>query len=289
MKLVTYQLNGETAVGAVREERGITPLTAVVPDMLSLIRSGEEGLDKVRVHLAENREVIPLENVRLLAPIPEPLRNIMCLGKNYAEHAAETQRAWGGDTYLPEFPMIFNKATTSINGPYGVIPYDAAVSTAIDFEAELVVIIGRSGKNIPREEAMGYIFGYTVMNDLTARDLQRRHKQFFKGKSLDGHAPLGPWIVTAADIPDPHNLHVTCHVNDILKQDDFTSKMIFDIPETIAQLSLGMTLLPGDLIATGTPSGVGFARNPPEYLQPGDVVTCTVEGIGSIRNQIAIQ
>ncbi len=185
--------------------------------------------------------------------------------------------------------MIFNKATTSINGPYSDIPYDASVTTAIDFEAELTVVIGLTGKNISPEEAMGYVFGYTVMNDLTARDLQRRHKQFFKGKSLDGHAPMGPWIVTADDIPDPHNLRITCHVNDILKQDDITGKMIFDIPEIIAQLSLGMTLLPGDLIATGTPSGVGFARTPPEYLQPGDVVTCTVEGIGSIRNQIGTQ
>ncbi len=286
MKLVTYQLNGKTAVGAVTEERNIVPLTAVAPDMLSLIKSGPAGLDNARTHLAASTEAIPLEHATLLAPLPNPPRNIMCLGKNYAEHAAETQRVWGGQSELPQFPMIFNKATTSINGPYSDIPYDASVSTAIDFEAELLVIIGRTGKNISREEAMDFIFGYTVMNDLTARDLQRRHKQFFKGKSLDGHAPLGPWIVTADALPDPHNLRVTCHVNDVLKQDDFTSKMIFDIPETIAQLSLGMTLLPGDLIATGTPSGVGFARTPPEYLQPGDVVTCTVEGIGSIRNRI---
>ncbi len=289
MKLVTYQLNGETAVGAVREEQFIIPLTDVAPDMLSLIRSGEAGLEKARIHLVESSAAIPLENVRLLAPIPIPPRNIMCLGKNYAEHAAETQRVWGGKSELPEFPMIFNKATTSINGPYSDIPYDPSVSTAIDFEAELTVVIGRTGKNISREEAMDYVFGYTVMNDVTARDLQRRHRQFFKGKSLDGHAPMGPWIVTAGDIPDPHNLRVTCHVNEILKQDDNTRKMIFDIPETIAQLSLGMTLLPGDLIATGTPSGVGFARTPPEYLQPGDVVTCTVEGIGSIHNRIAAQ
>jgi 2-keto-4-pentenoate hydratase/2-oxohepta-3-ene-1,7-dioic acid hydratase in catechol pathway len=134
---------------------------------------------------------------------------------------------------------------------------------------------------------MDFVFGYTVMNDLTARDLQQRHKQFFKGKSLDGHAPMGPWIVTADEITNPHNLRVTCHVNGVLKQDDMTSKMIFDIPEIISQLSLGMTLLPGDIIATGTPSGVGFARTPPEYLQPGDVISCAVEGIGEIRNVIA--
>jgi 2-keto-4-pentenoate hydratase/2-oxohepta-3-ene-1,7-dioic acid hydratase in catechol pathway len=289
VKLVSYQLNGKTTIGAVREEQFIVPLTAVASDMLSLIKNGEAGLEKARIYLVKNSATIPLKNVRLLAPLPIPPRNIMCLGKNYAEHAAESQRAWGEKSERPEFPMIFNKATTSINGPYSDIPYDASISTAIDFEAELAVIIGRSGKNISREKAMDYVFGYTVMNDITARDMQRRHRQFFKGKSLDGHAPMGPWIVTADDIPDPHNLCVTCHVNDILKQDDITSKMIFDIPETIAQLSLGMTLLPGDLIATGTPSGVGFARTPPEYLKPGDVVTCTVEGIGSIRNRIGAQ
>jgi 2-keto-4-pentenoate hydratase/2-oxohepta-3-ene-1,7-dioic acid hydratase in catechol pathway len=211
----------------------------------------------------------------------------MWLGKNYAAHAEESQRTWGDKIELPESPMIFTKASTAVNGPYDDIPYDASVSTAIDFEAELVVVIGRAGKNIPREEALDYIFGYTVMNDATARDMQRRHKQFFKGKSLDGHGPLGPWIVTADEIPDPHNLRVTCHVNGVKKQDGHTSQLIFDIPETIAQLSFGMTLLAGDLIATGTPSGVGFARTPPEYLQPGDVVTCTVEDVGTIRNRIA--
>ncbi len=286
MKLATYRYNGETAVGAVTDVQTIIPLTAVFSDMLSLIESGAAGLDEARAILSKSTTSIPLKDVELLAPIPNLPRNIMCLGKNYAEHAAETQRAWGGPTELPKFPLIFNKATTCVNGPYSDIPYDAAVSSAIDFEAELVVVIGRTGKNISREEAMNHVFGYTVMNDLTARDLQHRHKQYFKGKSLDGHAPLGPWIVTTDDIPDPHNLRVTCHVNDHLKQDDVTSKMIFDIPETIAQLSLGMTLLPGDLIATGTPSGVGFARTPPEYLQPGDVVSCAVEGIGSIRNRI---
>ncbi len=289
VKLVTYQYNNETAVGAVTDTETVIPLTTVASSMLALIESGTSGLDEARSYVARSTTSIPLEQVTLLAPIPNPPRNIVCLGKNYAEHAAETQRAWGGPIELPEFPMFFNKATTCVNGPYSEIPYDASVSTAIDFEAELVVVIGRTGKNISRDEAMDHVFGYMVMNDLTARDLQHRHKQYFKGKSLDGHAPLGPWIVTAADIPDPHNLRITCHVNDHLKQNDVTSKMIFDIPEIIAQLSLGMTLIPGDLIATGTPSGVGFARTPPEYLQPGDVVTCAVEGIGSIQNRISTQ
>ncbi len=287
MKLLAYRSDGTVGIGALRGEKEIVSLTAVAPDVLSLIRSGEEGLERARALAAEAEEGIPLDSVHLLAPIPLPQRNIMCLGKNYAAHAEESQRTWGDKIELPEFPLIFTKAPTTVNGPYDDIPYDANVSTAIDFEAELVVVIGRSGKNIPREKAMDFIFGYTVMNDATARDIQRRHKQFFKGKSLDGHGPLGPWIVTADEISDPHDLRVTCHVNGVKKQDGHTSQMIFDIPEIIAQLSFGMTLLPGDLIATGTPSGVGFARTPPEFLRPGDVVTCTVEGVGTIRNRIA--
>lgn len=289
MKLVTYQYEGKTTIGAVGNEMEIVPLDSIAQDMIGLIESGGAGLEQAKRLLRESKVTIPLKNVSLLSPLPSPPRNIMCLGKNYAEHAAETQRAWGDKEELPQFPMIFNKATTAVNGPYSDIPYDPAVSTAIDYEAELAVVIGRYGKNIPRAEAMDYVFGYTVMNDITARDLQRRHKQFFKGKSLDGHAPLGPWIVTAEEISDPHNLRVTCHVNGILKQDDSTKNLIFDIPEIISQLSLGMTLLPGDLIATGTPGGVGFARTPPEFLQPGDVVECSVEAIGSIRNHIGIQ
>jgi 2-keto-4-pentenoate hydratase/2-oxohepta-3-ene-1,7-dioic acid hydratase in catechol pathway len=289
VKLVTYELNGESAVGIINEGSFIVPLKALVPNMLALIDKSEEGLNSAHQYWLESTVTIPLENVNLLAPIPVPRRNIMCLGKNYAAHAAETQRAWGDKTELPQYPLIFNKATTTVNGPYDDIPYDASISTAIDYEAELAVVIGRRVKNLCRAEAMDAIFGYMVMNDLTARDLQRRHKQFFKGKSLDGHAPMGPWIITADELPDPHDLRVSCHVNDVLKQDDYTSKMIFDIPEIIAQLSLGMTLLPGDIIATGTPSGVGFARTPPEFLQPGDIVECTVEGIGTIRNRIGQQ
>lgn len=289
MRLVTYQIDGDIEIGAVKEGSLIIPLGAIALDMLALIRSGEAGLNKARRLQDEGRSTIPLESVKLLAPISTPPRNIMCLGKNYAEHAAETQRVWGEKSELPQFPMIFNKATTTVNGPYSDIPFDASVSTAIDYEAELVVIIGRGGKNISREDAMDSIFGYTVINDITARDLQRRHKQFFKGKSLDGHAPMGPWIITADEVPDPHNLRVSCSVNGVMKQEDCTCKLIFDIPEIIAQLSLGMTLLPGDIIATGTPGGVGFARTPPEFLRPGDIVECSVEGIGSIRNRIGTQ
>ncbi len=287
MRLVTYQYNNEITIGAVNDEERVVALTAVAPDMLTLIQMGPAGLSQAQKIIDQADHSLQLADVELLAPIPQPLRNIMCLGKNYADHAKESHEAWGDKHELPEFPIIFNKATTAINSPYGDIPYDTAVSTKIDFEAELAIIIGRQGKNIVAADALDYVFGYTVMNDVSARDLQRQHKQFFKGKSLDGSAPLGPWIVTAVAIPNPHNLQVTCKVNGVEKQNGNTNQMIFDIPETIRQLSLGMTLLPGDIIATGTPSGVGFARTPPEFLVPGDIIECSVENIGTIRNKIS--
>jgi 2-keto-4-pentenoate hydratase/2-oxohepta-3-ene-1,7-dioic acid hydratase in catechol pathway len=211
----------------------------------------------------------------------------MCLGLNYTEHAAESYTAQGKEVTLPEIPIVFTKATTSVTGPYDPIPFDAAVSDKLDWEAELAVVIGRQGKNIPEAAAMDYVFGYTVLNDVSARDLQRQGKQFFKGKSLDGSCPMGPWIVTAEELPDPHVLRITSRVNGDAKQDSNTDKMIFNIPAIIAYLSRGMTLQPGDIIATGTPSGVGFARTPPEFLQPGDVVECEIEQIGTIRNEVS--
>jgi 2-keto-4-pentenoate hydratase/2-oxohepta-3-ene-1,7-dioic acid hydratase in catechol pathway len=255
--------------------------------MLSFIELGSDGLTQANAVAWQLAGAVALEQVSLLAPIPRPPRNIMCLGKNYVAHAEESFRAWGDRVELPQFPIIFTKATTAVNAPFDNIPYDPAVSDMIDFEAELAVVIGRSGRNISRDEALSYVYGYTVMNDISARDLQRQHKQYFKGKSLDGSAPLGPWIVTADEIEDPQNLHITCSVNGVQKQESSTSLMIFDIAETIVQLSRGMTLLPGDIIATGTPSGVGFARTPPEFLRPGDEIACTVESIGTIRNRIA--
>lgn len=287
MKLITYLHEETIFIGAVSDGHDVIPLSGIAADMLTLIRLGDEGLSRTRELMALAIESLALDQVTLLAPIPRPVRNIMCLGKNYAAHAEESHRARGDKVEIPEYPVIFTKATTAVNGPFDKIPYDPTVSTMIDFEAELAVIIGRNGRNISREDALSHVFGYTVMNDVTARDLQRLHKQFFKGKSLDGSAPLGPWIVTADEIDNPQDLQITCSVNGDLKQDGNTSQMIFDIAETIVQLSKGMTLLAGDIIATGTPSGVGFARTPPEFLKPGDEITCTVERVGSIRNRIA--
>jgi|SRR5579883_521922 2-keto-4-pentenoate hydratase/2-oxohepta-3-ene-1,7-dioic acid hydratase in catechol pathway len=227
-----------------------------------------------------------LDSVHLAAPIPRPRKNIMCLGRNYYEHAVESYRAHGEERPQGDAPVIFTKATTTINDPYGKIVIDPTVSDKIDWEAELAVIIGKTGKNIPEEEALSYVFGYTVLNDVTARDLQDKFKQFFKGKSLDGYCPLGPWIVTADEIPDPQQLSLRLRVNGVLKQEGHTSDMIYSVKTIISILSQGMTLEPGDIIATGTPSGVGFARNPPEFLKAGDVVETEIDGIGGLRNEV---
>jgi len=231
-------------------------------------------------------ERIPAADCELCAPIPEPRRNIMCLGLNYADHAAESQGTTPDQVELPRSPVVFTKATTTVTGPYADIPVDQRVTRRLDWEVELAFVIGRGGRFIARSEAMEHVFGYTIVNDLSARERQKHHKQFFLGKSMNGSCPMGPWITTADEIPDPHALAIRSTVNGGIKQDSNTSNLIFDIPHIIEELSTVMTLLPGDIIATGTPAGVGFARTPPEYLHPGDVVECEVEGLGTLRNTI---
>ncbi len=289
MKLATYLHDGQMKIGAVTVD-GIVDLSSIVPDMLTLIDGGAPLLEQARARLSSAGSGIPIERVALLAPIPLPRRNVMCLGHNYAEHARESDKARGLEHRSAQPPSVFTKATYTVNGPYDDIPYDASISTQIDWEAELGVVLGRSGKNIPITRAMEYVFGYTAINDVSARDLQfslPQNSQFFKGKSLDGACPMGPWIVTADEIPNPHNLPIVCRVNGVAKQDSNTTHMIFDIPTIISFLSRGMTLDAGDVIATGTPSGVGFARQPPEFLKPGDVVEVEIEGIGTLRNRVS--
>jgi 2-keto-4-pentenoate hydratase/2-oxohepta-3-ene-1,7-dioic acid hydratase in catechol pathway len=285
VKLVTYETAGRAAAGLVRDEV-IYDLSAVAADLISLIEKGSDGLSRIREVVTGGGESLPWSDARLLAPIPVPRRNVMCLGKNYVEHARESDEARGARVEIPELPVIFTKATTSVNGPFADVRLDAAVSEQMDYEAELAIIIGQRAKNVSRDEALACVFGYTVLNDITARDLQSRHKQFFKGKSLDGCCPIGPWIITADEIKDPQTLEITCRVNGELRQESNTREMIFGIADIIVHLSRGMTLLPGDIIATGTPSGVGFARKPPVYLRPGDIVECSVEGVGTIRNRM---
>ncbi len=286
MRLVTYAINGRIQIGAI-ENGKVIDLSNLAENMLAFIELGDAGLEQAQTLIAKGGTSLALNDVRLLAPIPRPLRNIMCLGLNYAEHAQESLAAKGINLRLPDYPIVFTKATTAVTGPFDSIPWDTAVSEQIDWEVELGVILGKSGKNISEQDALSYVYGYTVLNDISARDLQMQGQQFFKGKSLDGSCPIGPYLVTTDEISDPHNLQISCHVNGVTKQESNTKHMIFNIPTTIAYLSKGMTLLAGDIIATGTPSGVGFARTPPEFLTSGDVVECEIESIGIIRNEIA--
>lgn len=267
------------------EAMGLPPLPT---EMLALIEGGDEALRAARATLdaarGAGRPGRPLGDVRLLAPIPRPRKNVMCVGLNYAEHARESRSVSGPD--LPAVPVFFTKAPTCVIGPAEPIPYPEGVSDAVDWEAELVVVIGRRVRDVPAPEALACVFGYTAGNDVTARDLQRAHQQWFKGKSLDGFCPLGPWIVTADEIPDPQALRIRLRVDGVTKQDATTADMITPVAGLIASLSAGMTLEPGDLLMTGTPAGVGIGREPPEFLRPGNVVEVEIERIGTLRNPV---
>ncbi len=292
MRFVSFATDGGSHYGILKDDRVLDLTVAggadLPSDMLGLIDLGASGIARAQQVADQSPDSAwqPLDSSKLLAPIPVPRRNVFCIGMNYAAHAAEGALARGVEPSLPTVPVFFTKTTTAVTGPYSDVPFDAAVSDQIDWEVELAVIIGGRGKNISPESAMDYVFGYTVVNDLSARDLQFSHNQFFKGKSLDGACPMGPCIVTADEISDPHALDVRCTVNGVLKQESNTSDLIFDIPATIDWLSRGLTIQPGDVISTGTPSGVGFARTPPEFLFPGDVVECEVEEIGIIKNRM---
>jgi 2-keto-4-pentenoate hydratase/2-oxohepta-3-ene-1,7-dioic acid hydratase in catechol pathway len=224
-------------------------------------------------------------DVRWHAPIPRPLKNIVCLGLNYASHVRETTRL-DKPMKVPDIPVFFTKASTSVNGPYDPIPWDRSATAQVDYEAELGVIVGAGGKNITRDAALAYVFGYTVINDVSARDLQFGHKQWFKGKSLDGFCPMGPVVVTADEFGDPQKKRIALRVNGETRQDATTGDMIFPVNIILEYLSQGMTIEPGDIIATGTPEGVGLGRTPPEYLNDGDVVETEIEGIGMLRNRV---
>jgi 2-keto-4-pentenoate hydratase/2-oxohepta-3-ene-1,7-dioic acid hydratase in catechol pathway len=302
MRLVTFSPDGKAAprVGVVQPNGRIVDLVveaahqkadlAFDPDrMVSLIAAGPQALVQVERLVSKAGEKGPLaKDVRLLAPIPKPERNVYAVGWNYRAHFEEGKAMrTDQDQKFPEHPVFFTKGTHTVNGPFDPIPFDPNVSTKIDWEGELAVIIGKHGRNIPEAQAMDYVFGFAVINDTTARDVQqKRHGgQWFKGKSLDGHGPLGPWIVTAGAL-DYNNLHLVTRVNGVVKQDANTSQMYFKVPRIIAELSLGLTLEPGDIIATGTPPGIGAARNPPEFMKPGDVMETEISGIGLIRNVI---
>jgi 2-keto-4-pentenoate hydratase/2-oxohepta-3-ene-1,7-dioic acid hydratase in catechol pathway len=288
VRLLTFDRAGEPRLGLLLGDRVIDVAEAsggsLPKDMLGFIDGGTAALEAAR-RLAESapKDAGKLAEIRLLAPLPRPARNIVCVGLNYSEHAAESRVTQG----LPEHPVYFTKPPSTVIGPEAPIPWHGPLSRRVDWEVELVVVIGRMGKDIPEDEALDHVFGYTVGNDVTARDLQARHQQWYKGKGLDGFCPLGPWIVTRDEIPDPQAVRLALRVNGVTKQDASASDMIFGVAKLIAVWSAGMTLEPGDLLMTGTPSGVGFARQPPEYLQPGDVVEAEIDAIGVLRNKVA--
>jgi len=298
MRLVTYQpihatalktgiqISKDEIIDVVAEAcaRG-SPLK--VDTMLDIIAGGEAVMGLLRAIEAEPKTAPILLNQALLkAPIPRTTKNVFCVGWNYLDHFAEGGKKLDDSRELPKWPVFFSKAPTAINGPYDPIPFDAEVSTQLDWEVELGVVIGKGGKNIAEADAMTHIFGYTVINDVTWRDIQRRHGgQWDKGKSLDGTCPMGPCIVTADSI-DPTNLNLECRVSGVVKQKSNTKHLYFKIPRLIHDLSLGQTLEPGDVISTGTPEGVGYARTPQEFMSEGDLLETEIEGIGVMRNPV---
>ncbi|MGZ3506187.1 MAG: fumarylacetoacetate hydrolase family protein [Vulcanimicrobiaceae bacterium] len=230
---------------------------------------------------------VALSDAILASPV-RPNKNVFCVGRNYLEHAKEGAKALGRELNLPDVPTFFTKATTAIADPGATLHFERRVSSQYDWEAELAIVIGKRLKDATEEDALDAVFGYTCLNDISARDLQRAHQQWFKGKSIDESCPIGPWIVTPGELGDPQHLQIGLRLNGVQKQHSNTDQMIFKLPRLIAELSCGMTLEPGDVIATGTPDGVGFARTPPEFFADGDVVEIEIEKIGVLRNTIRI-
>lgn len=292
-KLATFTDTKGARLGCVLEDGGMLDLSAVpgAPgdgDMLALIEAGPAALAAIRGLVASPppAAILPAGAWRLLAPIPRPRRNVFCVGRNYMDHVAEGDRTRGITTSeLPKYPQFFTKAPDTVIAPEDWIPAHIGVTQWLDYEVELAVVIGTAGRDIPQEKALDHIFGWTIGNDVTGRDLQRRYGQWFKGKSLDRSCPLGPWIVPRDEL-DALNTGIRLWVNGEKRQDSHTSKMIFDVKEIIHQLSIGFTLKPGDVIITGTPEGVGYAMQPPKTLQPGDVIECEIDGIGRLRNVV---
>ncbi len=300
MKLVTYRSGVEAAarlglcqgdqvidVAALAESQGES-----LPDtMLGLIDAGQAGLNALRALMTRVGDALPagtataLANVTLLAPIPRPRKNVFGIGLNYTEHVAESAKTLDTNPDLPREPVVFSKPPTSVIGPGEPILHDSSMTKQLDWEVELAAIIGTRAKRVSRAEALQHVFGYSVMIDVSARD-NRRAGQWIFSKGMDSYAPFGPCIVTADEIPDPHALDLWLTVNGVEKQRSNTAKMLFKVDELIADISRGIKLEPGDIIATGTPEGVGAGRDPQEWMWPGDVIVACVEGVGTLRHPV---
>ncbi len=292
MKFLTYRLDGKYRVGVLQGEDQFIDLAASDPslptDMEALIAGGEGVLDRVsQIKDQANVETLRLlSTVEIAAPIPHPRKNVFCVGRNYKGHIIEGARARGIEVNFPKVPEFFTKPATSVIGPEaGIRRYDNLTSQ-LDYEIELAVVIGRPTRDVSVEQALASVWGYTILNDVSARDLQRAHGQWFKGKGLDTFCPMGPWIVTADEFGDPAGHRLALSVNGGLRQDSTTSDLLFSVANIISSLSAGLTLEPGDIIATGTPSGVALGMSPQAWLEIDDTVEATIDGIGTLRNRV---
>jgi 2-keto-4-pentenoate hydratase/2-oxohepta-3-ene-1,7-dioic acid hydratase in catechol pathway len=296
MRFVTFRKNGRVSPGVLCGDDQVVDLGGAeaarlnIPSqsLTAVIAAGPSAQAAVRALLdaAPHAALLALEDLELLAPIPRPAKNVFCVGRNYVDHVKEGAIARATSAALPKVPQFFTKPPTAVIGPGASIRVDPELTAELDYEIELGVIIGAGGRNIRSSAAFDHVFGYTIINDVTARDLQRSHEQWFKGKALDTTCPLGPWIVTKDEIAAPEELELTLTVNGEIRQHARCSQMIFDIPTIIASLSAGLSLEAGDIIATGTPAGVGFSFKPPRFLNDGDTVVTRIEGIGQLANKV---
>ncbi|KDC78903.1 FAH family protein [Bordetella bronchiseptica MBORD635] len=293
MKYLSFELpDGRRRVGALASPDTIVDLTAAMdlPDLLTLVRRHGQLAGDIAQRVAQARHTVALSTVRVLAPLPNPPRNVFCVGKNYHEHAREFAQS-GFDSSaaagaIPAAPIIFSKPASSISGPGDAIDSALDPCDSVDYEAELAVVIGKAGRVAAGDDPWSFVFGYTLVNDVTSRGLQKRHSQWLLGKGIDGFCPMGPTLVTADEIDDIGALRIACEVNGEPRQSARLSDLIFDIPTLVRAIGASITLQPGDIIATGTPVGVGIGFTPPRYLRPGDVVRVRAEPIGVLENPV---
>jgi 2-keto-4-pentenoate hydratase/2-oxohepta-3-ene-1,7-dioic acid hydratase in catechol pathway len=290
MRFVTFEKLGKAVPGLLGTGGEIVDLSATFGSLLEIVDGGADAVRKAQQATMTAPKIAPA-SVKILAPIPAPRRNIICVGKNYHEHAKEFHSsgfdASAGKDAIPDFPIIFSKASTTVIGPNDPVPASADPTNSVDYEVELAIVIGKRCKNVSKAEAYDKVFGYMIVNDVTSRQLQARHKQWFLGKNLDGFCPMGPWLVTADEVGDVTKLRVTADINGERRQDALVKDLIFDIPTLIETITSVMTLLPGDIIATGTPAGVGIGFNPPKFLQKGDRMKLEISGLGVLENTVA--
>ena len=298
MKLVSFRRGGKQRIGAISEDgTEVVDFTIAAPrlpaDMTSFIEGGDKALAAAAKAMTTRKKDarIPYKRAKIIAPIPAPRRNIICVGKNYYEHAKEFDasgfNAAAGADAIPADPIIFSKANTTVCGPGDEIPSYLDHSKSTDYEVELAVIIGTGGRGISKRNAMKHVYGYTIVNDVTARVLQQQHKQWFIGKNIDNYCPMGPYLATADEIANIKKARVQAFINGELRQDSVVKDLIFDIPTLISTISKGMTLIPGDIIATGTPAGVGIGFKPPKFLKKGDICTLSIDGLGTLENPVS--